>query len=120
GECIAACERDRAAAHAAGLGIPGGADARQVDELRREHVLAQEHGVRLLPYALRGIRRTDPVREPHHDRVSGDVSFPRWEADSAAIHLFTLFSGAPIQRVTRAVLWRELLGCPCHRIPPAK
>src|SRR5262249_34823692 len=113
---ITASEPDRATANTAGQRLPDGHYARQADELRREHVRLQESSVRLLPYAICGIQRTDPVGQSDDGRVSRLVRVPRRQTDRAAIHVFPLVPGTPVQRNTTTVLWRKLLGLTGHWI----
>ena len=107
----------QATANAAGQRLRHGSNARQADELRREHVRFQESGLRVLSHAVRGVQRTDPVRQPDDGRVSRIVSFPGRQANRAAIHVRPLVPRTPVQRNPSPLLWRKLLGLTGDRIP---
>jgi hypothetical protein len=84
-------------------------DARRAHAFRQEHVTKQESSMRVLPHAVRGLRRTDPLGQPDNHRVSGNGSLPGGQADPAATPVFPILPCTPIQPGAGAVLWWQFL-----------
>src|SRR5260370_29989859 len=85
----------------------GAVEIRQAAEFRPKHVAVQERGLRLLPYALRRLQRTDTVRQSDDGRLSRNISLSGRQAHRTAIYVFTGFPCARIQHNAGRVLWRK-------------
>jgi hypothetical protein len=74
-----------------------------------KNVAQQKSSVRVLPHAIRRLRRADPLGQPDDDRVSRNGSHSGGQADGAATPVFTILPYTPTQSRAGSVLWWKLL-----------